>query len=48
MGALEVELGAEDVAALERAIPRDAAAGDRYPEPQMSALDTSKPDLLDM
>jgi aryl-alcohol dehydrogenase-like predicted oxidoreductase len=40
LGALELELSDEDVAALERAIPADAAAGDRYPQPQMAALDS--------
>jgi aryl-alcohol dehydrogenase-like predicted oxidoreductase len=42
LGALELELGAEDVAALERAIPPDAAAGSRYPEPQMGSLDSER------
>src|SRR3954469_17930095 len=40
LGAAQVELTAEDVAALERAIPPDAAAGDRYPGAQMSVLDS--------
>src|SRR3954447_21441797 len=39
LGALDVELGDDAAAALERAIPPGAAAGDRYPAPQMSALD---------
>jgi aryl-alcohol dehydrogenase-like predicted oxidoreductase len=43
LGALNCELGTEDVAALQHAIPPDAAAGDRYPSPQMAALD-SEPD----
>jgi aryl-alcohol dehydrogenase-like predicted oxidoreductase len=40
LGALDLELGAEDLAELERAIPPDAAAGDRYPEQQMAVLDS--------
>jgi aryl-alcohol dehydrogenase-like predicted oxidoreductase len=42
LGALEVELDADDLAALERAVPRDAAAGERYPEAQMSVLDSER------
>ncbi|HEX5225398.1 MAG TPA: aldo/keto reductase [Solirubrobacteraceae bacterium] len=42
LGALDVELGAEGVAALERAIPADAAAGARYPEQQMAVLDSER------
>jgi aryl-alcohol dehydrogenase-like predicted oxidoreductase len=42
MGALELELGADQIAALERAIPPDAAAGERYPAPQMAALDSER------
>jgi aryl-alcohol dehydrogenase-like predicted oxidoreductase len=42
LGALEVALGEEDAAALERAIPPGAAAGDRYPAPQMSVLDSER------
>jgi aryl-alcohol dehydrogenase-like predicted oxidoreductase len=40
LGALEVELGADQAAAIERAIPPGAAAGDRYPEAQMAMLDS--------
>jgi hypothetical protein len=40
LGALEVELGADDAAAIGRAIPPGAAAGDRYPEAQMAMLDS--------
>jgi pyridoxine 4-dehydrogenase len=43
LGALEVELGSEDIAALERAVPPDAAAGERYPEQQMAVLDSERP-----
>jgi aryl-alcohol dehydrogenase-like predicted oxidoreductase len=42
LGALEVELDAEDLAALERAVPADSAVGDRYPEPQMATLDSER------
>jgi aryl-alcohol dehydrogenase-like predicted oxidoreductase len=42
LGALEVELDRDDLAALERAVPADAAAGDRYPEAQMAVLDSER------
>jgi aryl-alcohol dehydrogenase-like predicted oxidoreductase len=42
LGALEVRLDAEDLKALERAVPRGAAAGDRYPQAQMSVLDSER------
>jgi aryl-alcohol dehydrogenase-like predicted oxidoreductase len=42
LAAEQLELDAEDVAALERAIPADAAAGDRYAAPQMAALDSER------
>jgi aryl-alcohol dehydrogenase-like predicted oxidoreductase len=42
LGALEVQLSADDVAALEQAIPADAVAGDRYPEQQMAVLDSER------
>jgi aryl-alcohol dehydrogenase-like predicted oxidoreductase len=42
LGALEVELDDEDVAALEAAVPADAARGARYPEPQMAVLDSER------
>jgi aryl-alcohol dehydrogenase-like predicted oxidoreductase len=42
MGALELELAADQIAALERAIPPDAVAGERYPAPQMAALDSER------
>jgi aryl-alcohol dehydrogenase-like predicted oxidoreductase len=40
LGALQVELSTEDLAELERAIPRDAAVGERYPAQQMAVLDS--------
>jgi aryl-alcohol dehydrogenase-like predicted oxidoreductase len=42
LGALEANLDADDLAALERAVPPDAAAGDRYPEAQMAVLDSER------
>jgi len=42
LGALQLELGADDIAALERAIPPDAAIGDRYPTQQMATLDSER------
>jgi aryl-alcohol dehydrogenase-like predicted oxidoreductase len=42
LGAEELELDAGDLAALERAIPPDAAVGDRYAAPQMAALDSER------
>jgi aryl-alcohol dehydrogenase-like predicted oxidoreductase len=40
LGALEAELDADDFAALERAAPPGAAAGERYPAAQMAVLDS--------
>ncbi len=42
LGALDVELGEEAMAELERAAPAGAAAGDRYPAPQMAMLDSER------
>ncbi|WP_112605006.1 aldo/keto reductase [Rhizobium sp. WW22] len=42
LGALSVELSQADMAAIERAIPKDAAAGGRYPEAQLTHLDSEK------
>jgi aryl-alcohol dehydrogenase-like predicted oxidoreductase len=42
LGALEAELDADDLAALERAVPPGAAAGERYPEAQMAVLDSER------
>ncbi|MEW2623532.1 aldo/keto reductase [Streptomyces sp. NPDC048106] len=42
LGALEVTLDAADLAAIERAVPADAAAGDRYPSAQMAHLDSER------
>jgi aryl-alcohol dehydrogenase-like predicted oxidoreductase len=42
LGALAVQLDKETTTALERAIPHDAAAGDRYPQQQMAVLDSER------
>ena len=42
LGALDVILRPEDIAAIERAVPKDAAAGSRYPSAAMAELDSEK------
>jgi aryl-alcohol dehydrogenase-like predicted oxidoreductase len=42
LGALDVSLTADDLAAIEHAIPRDAAAGDRYNKHGMASLDSER------
>lgn len=42
LGALDVTLSPAHLAALEQAIPADAAAGDRYPEAQLAHMDSEK------
>jgi pyridoxine 4-dehydrogenase len=42
LGTPEIELAPEDIAALERAVPPDAAVGERYPEQQMAVLDSER------
>ncbi|PZP47768.1 MAG: aldo/keto reductase [Azospirillum brasilense] len=42
LGALGITLTPEDLAAIERAVPRDAAAGDRYDPKQMAVLDSER------
>jgi aryl-alcohol dehydrogenase-like predicted oxidoreductase len=42
LGALDVHLGAQDLAAIERAVPRGAAAGERYAAAQMAHLDSER------
>jgi aryl-alcohol dehydrogenase-like predicted oxidoreductase len=42
LAALELELSDGDLAAIERAVPADAAAGERYPEQQMALLDSER------
>jgi aryl-alcohol dehydrogenase-like predicted oxidoreductase len=42
LGALQLELTAEELDGIEQAIPPDAAAGDRYGAPQMADLDSER------
>ena len=42
LGALELTLDDADLQALERAIPPDAAIGERYPQQQMAVLDSER------
>jgi aryl-alcohol dehydrogenase-like predicted oxidoreductase len=42
LGALEVRLDAADLAAINKAVPKGAAAGDRYAAHAMAALDSEK------
>jgi aryl-alcohol dehydrogenase-like predicted oxidoreductase len=42
LGALEFELSAEELAEIERAVPPDAAVGERYPEHGMATLDSER------
>ncbi len=42
LGALELELTPEDLERIEQAVPRDAAAGERYGAPQMADLDSER------
>ncbi|AXG77753.1 aldo/keto reductase [Streptomyces paludis] len=42
LGALDVTLDEGDLAAIERAVPADSAAGDRYPSAQMAMLDSER------
>ena len=42
LASLDVTLSADDVAALEAAMPESAAAGARYPEAQMAMLDSER------
>jgi aryl-alcohol dehydrogenase-like predicted oxidoreductase len=42
LGALEIRLTPEDLAAIEKAVPADAAAGDRYNAAQMAHLDSEQ------
>ncbi|HET6643044.1 MAG TPA: aldo/keto reductase [Gaiellaceae bacterium] len=43
LGALDIDLTPGDVAAIERAVPRDAVAGERYDARQMAILDSEGP-----
>ena len=42
LGALELELGADDLAAIEQAMPAEAVAGERYDARQMAILDSER------
>ncbi|MDJ0931337.1 aldo/keto reductase [Breoghania sp.] len=42
LGSLDVALSDEDLAAIEQAVPKDAAAGARYGEMQMAQLDSER------
>src|SRR3954463_13998897 len=42
LGALELTLDREDLAQIEQAVPRGAAAGERYPEQAMAVLDSER------
>ncbi len=42
LGALDAQLTPEAIAGLERAVPKDAAAGARYPEAAMATLDSER------
>jgi aryl-alcohol dehydrogenase-like predicted oxidoreductase len=42
MAASELRLAAADIAAIERAVPKDAAIGERYPAPAMAGLDSER------
>jgi len=43
LGAAELELTPDEVAAIEAAVPADQVAGDRYDPAQMASLDSEKP-----
>jgi aryl-alcohol dehydrogenase-like predicted oxidoreductase len=40
LGATHLDLTAADLTAIERAVPSGSVAGERYPEPLMSTLDS--------
>jgi aryl-alcohol dehydrogenase-like predicted oxidoreductase len=42
LGALDLTLGKDDLAAIELAVPKDAVAGERYPAAAMADLDSEK------
>ena len=39
---MHMTLNPGDIAAIERAVPKDSAVGSRYPEPLMAELDSEK------
>jgi len=42
VGAMELKLRSDDLAAVERAVPKGAAAGERYPAQAIGQLDSEK------
>jgi pyridoxine 4-dehydrogenase len=42
LGSQSLHLSSEDFAAIEKAVPRDAAAGNRYPDAQLAHMDSEK------
>jgi hypothetical protein len=42
LGAVDLDLAADDLAKIEAAVLAGSAAGDRYPEPQMALLDSER------
>ena len=42
LGSLDVTLSADDLAAIERAVPADAAKGGRYPEAVLAHMDSER------
>jgi hypothetical protein len=42
LGGVEVTLSQDDLAAIEAAMPKGAAAGERYPAQQMAFLDSER------
>jgi len=42
LGALDLALSKDDLAAIERAVPKDAVAGERYPTMAMNDLDSER------
>jgi aryl-alcohol dehydrogenase-like predicted oxidoreductase len=42
LGALKLKLGADELAAIERTVPKGAAAGERYAPTQMAGLDSER------
>jgi hypothetical protein len=44
LGALDVTLTPQDLTAIETAVPKGAAAGERYMPAEMARLDSERPD----
>jgi aryl-alcohol dehydrogenase-like predicted oxidoreductase len=42
LGALNVDLTSDEISEIEKAVPQDSAAGERYPKPIMDTLDSEK------